>query len=90
MDISIDGKIHGRTIIGLFGEEAPKTVENFREICINGIDGISYKGSRIHRVIQKFMIQGKVSVMPNYKYGHVLCAFFPLNRSSLISSSIRI
>ncbi|XP_053696293.1 peptidyl-prolyl cis-trans isomerase, rhodopsin-specific isozyme [Sabethes cyaneus] len=58
MDISIDGKVHGRVIIGLFGEEAPKTVENFREICINGIDGISYKGSRIHRVIQKFMVQG--------------------------------
>ncbi|XP_058819860.1 peptidyl-prolyl cis-trans isomerase, rhodopsin-specific isozyme [Topomyia yanbarensis] len=58
MDVSIDGKERGRMIIGLFGEEAPRTVANFREICINGIDGISYKGSRFHRVIQKFIIQG--------------------------------
>ncbi|XP_055642631.1 peptidyl-prolyl cis-trans isomerase, rhodopsin-specific isozyme [Toxorhynchites rutilus septentrionalis] len=58
MDISIDGRPEGRVIIGLFGEDAPKTVENFRQICINGIDGISYKGSRFHRVIRKFMIQG--------------------------------
>lgn len=58
MDISIDGKPTERLIIGLFGEEAPKTVENFRHICINGIDGISYKGSRFHRVISRFMVQG--------------------------------
>ncbi|XP_055595298.1 peptidyl-prolyl cis-trans isomerase, rhodopsin-specific isozyme [Uranotaenia lowii] len=58
MDISIDGQEAERVIIGLFGEEAPKTVDNFRHICINGIDGISYKGSRFHRVINKFMIQG--------------------------------
>lgn len=59
MDISINGKNEGRVIIGMFGEEAPKTVENFRHICMHGIDGISYKGSRFHRVIKKFMIQGK-------------------------------
>ncbi|XP_058445869.1 peptidyl-prolyl cis-trans isomerase, rhodopsin-specific isozyme [Malaya genurostris] len=58
MEISIDGKERSRMTIGLFGEEAPKTVENFRQICINGIDGISYKGSRIHRVIPKFIVQG--------------------------------
>lgn len=59
MDVSINGKEEGRVIIGMFGEEAPKTVENFRHICIRGIDGISYKGSRFHRVINKFMVQGK-------------------------------
>ncbi|XP_062551088.1 peptidyl-prolyl cis-trans isomerase, rhodopsin-specific isozyme isoform X2 [Armigeres subalbatus] len=58
MDVSINGKEEGRVIIGMFGEEAPKTVDNFRHICIHGIDGISYKGSRFHRVINKFMVQG--------------------------------
>lgn len=58
MDLTIDGVPTERMIIGLFGEEAPKTVENFRHICTTGIDGITYKGSRIHRAINKFMIQG--------------------------------
>lgn len=63
LDITHDGEELGHIEIGLFGEDAPKTVDNFRQICINGIDGLSYKGSTFHRVIDKFMIQGSNDVI---------------------------
>lgn len=73
-----DGENLGRIEIGLFGEDAPKTVENFRQICINGIDGLSYKGATFHRVIDKFMVQGGDIVAGDgsgsiSKYAHALC-----------------
>lgn len=58
MDIMIDDYPIGRIIIGLFGEAAPKTVKNFLAIATNGINGRSYSGTKFHRVIKKFMIQG--------------------------------
>ena len=60
MDISHGGEHVGRIIIGLFDDDCPKTVHNFREICINGIDELSYNGTRFHRVIKKFLLQGKI------------------------------
>lgn len=62
LDIAIDNEPIGTITIGLFGYDAPKTVENFRHICRQGIDGQSYNGTTFHRVIDRFIIQGGNSI----------------------------
>jgi peptidylprolyl isomerase len=64
-DISINNNPQGRIVMGLFGEEVPKTVENFRALCtgekgkgfLNGVN-LNYSGSIFHRIIPNFMLQG--------------------------------
>lgn len=57
-DVSIGGQPVGTITLGLFGDVAPKTVKNFVTFASRGHNGHGYRGSRFHRVIANFMIQG--------------------------------
>ncbi|XP_041371359.1 peptidyl-prolyl cis-trans isomerase B-like [Gigantopelta aegis] len=59
--IKIGDEEVGQIVMGLFGKTVPKTVENFKKLS-EGFDDngktIGFQGSKFHRVISNFMIQG--------------------------------
>ncbi len=44
----------GDIVVELFAEKTPRTVANFKKLAVSGF----YDGTKFHRVIQGFMIQG--------------------------------
>jgi len=62
-DITLGGEPLGRIKMELFQDITPKTAENFRQYCTGEMKNAQgrpqgYKGSKFHRVIKEFMIQG--------------------------------
>ena len=64
MDIEIGDKDDaekekGRVVYEIFSKQAPKTAENFRQLCtMEKGDDFGYKNSIFHRIIKGFMAQG--------------------------------
>ncbi|KAL8789163.1 MAG: hypothetical protein Q9213_001270 [Squamulea squamosa] len=60
LDVQSGANFLGRITIELFSDKTPKTAENFRAICTPPSSALplTYKGSRFHRIIDEFMIQG--------------------------------
>ncbi|KAJ3815085.1 cyclophilin [Lentinula lateritia] len=56
-DISIANKPAGRIVFKLYDDVVPKTTHNFRELCLKE-QGQGYTGSKFHRIIPNFMLQG--------------------------------
>ena len=63
--ISVDGvDLNSEVHLGLFGDNVPKTAENFYQLCIgdqiskSSGKALAFVGSGFHRIIPNFMIQG--------------------------------
>jgi peptidyl-prolyl cis-trans isomerase B (cyclophilin B) len=54
MSVATMSTTHGDITIELFDEDAPKTVQNFKDLAAKGF----YDGLTFHRIIKDFMIQG--------------------------------
>ena len=62
LDLAIGGHAVGRVRLELFRTQCPRAAENFRQFCtgehVRAHLPVGYKGSKLHRVIKDFMVQG--------------------------------
>ena len=67
LDLSIGGAPLGRVTLGLYGNAAPRTAENFRCLCTGERGSVRrkksdvrlhYKGTSFHRIVPNFLCQG--------------------------------
>ncbi|KAK3803304.1 hypothetical protein RRG08_021502 [Elysia crispata] len=56
-DVNVGDEPVGTIVLGLFGDTAGKTARNFLELASHK-NGYGYKGTKFHRIISEFMIQG--------------------------------
>ncbi|KAJ3724167.1 cyclophilin [Lentinula guzmanii] len=56
-DITINNEPAGRIVFKLYDDVVPRTARNFRELCLKP-EKEGYSGSKFHRVIPNFMLQG--------------------------------
>ena len=62
-DLTLGGEPLGRIKMLLYADAVPRTAENFRQFCTGETKNHlgrpqGYKGSKFHRVIKDFMVQG--------------------------------
>lgn len=57
MDIRVGDQPAKRVVIALYEDTVPRTVENFRSLCV-GDKNLTFKQNSFHRIIKGFMMQG--------------------------------
>lgn len=59
MDVSIAGSAPERIVVQLRSDLTPRTAENFLRLCTgDNPKGLSFEGSRFHRIIEGHLVQG--------------------------------
>lgn len=61
LDIQVGSIPYGRIVIELFWEKAPRTCENFYQLCVGtqrSGRNLTYKGTSIHKIFPNLLIQG--------------------------------